>query len=124
MTKVHEFFSAPLYTYGNAPINWKGIPTEDPTTYAHSYRRAAISLVMGELEGKIMDLVRRIEKVDPGSYTFRYPVTSKGSAALPQLFMTNIFVFSEEVESVRDEMAEFCWHLEDIRSEASDQIKL
>jgi hypothetical protein len=205
VTKIHDFFSAPLYTYGNALINWKGSPTGDLTTYAHSYRNAARSLVamhqkqvygtidegalpilflyrhaielylkaivfkaaivsineaelstalpklwkehslvklaemarpvinartgkpfaiMGDLEQKIVDLVGRIDKIDPGSYTFRYPVTSRGNSALPGLFMTNIFVFSEEVESVLSEMAEFCLHLEGKLLEVSDQIKL
>ena len=205
MSPIHEFFSAPLYTYGNALINWQGKPTQELTAYAHSYRNAASSLVAthqqriygtideaalpilflyrhsielylkaivykaavvtineaelgvalpklwrehslmalaemakpvistssgellavtGELEQRILDIVRRIDDVDAGSYTFRYPVTSRGTGALPPLFMTNIFVFSDEVEEVLDDIAQFCGHLEDKRIEASGQIKL
>lgn len=205
MSKIHEFFSAPIYTYGNALINWQGDPTKDLTSYAQSYRNAAMNLVAmheqrkcgnidegalpilflyrhaielylkaivykaavtsineaelsvalpklwrehsllalakmakpiisassgeilavtGDLEENILDLASRIDDVDAGSYTFRYPVTSRGVAALPPLFMTNIFVLSEKIEAVLDNMAQFCRRLEDKRIEASEQVKL
>ncbi|NYE61952.1 hypothetical protein FHW58_003159 [Duganella sp. 1224] len=202
---IHEFFAAPLYTYGNALINWQGQPTQDLTVYAHNYRRAAMCLVSmyqqrihgtidegalpilflyrhaielylkaivykaavvtinemelkaalpklwrehsllalaemakpiisvnsgellamnGELDRRILDIASRIDAVDSGSYTFRYPVNSRGTGAIPYLFMTNVFVFSREVEGMLDDMAQFCRHLESKRIESSGQIKL
>ena len=205
MSSCHEFFSAPLDTYGNALINWQSDPTTDLTVYAGSYRCAAMNLVAfrqqlkygsideaalpilflyrhsfelylkaiiykaaivsinkaellialpklwrehslvalgkmaepvigansgqmlastGELSQNISDLARQIDEVDSGSYSFRYPVTSRGAASLPLAFLTNIFVFSERVETVLDDVAQFCRQLEDERIQASDQVKL
>jgi hypothetical protein len=205
LSKCHEFFAAPLYTYGNALINWRGDPTKDLTVFAESYRYAAMNLVAdyerrkygaideaalpilflyrhsfelylkaiiyraaaisideaklhivlpklwrehslvalatmakpvigidsghllalnGELAEKISDLAGEIDKIDSGSYSFRYPVTSRGTAALPPVFLTNIFVLSQRMETVLDDVAQFCRYLEDVRIQASDQIKL
>jgi hypothetical protein len=54
--------------------------------------------VTGELEQRIGSLACEIDDVDSGSYSFRYPVTSRGRSALNGTFFTNIFVFSERVE--------------------------
>lgn len=78
----------------------------------------------GDLEEKIRDLAGEIDKVDSGSYSFRYPVTSRGHSALPTTFLTNIFVFSEHVEHVLDDVAQFCRSLENERIQTSNQMKL
>lgn len=79
--------------------------------------------VTGELEQRIGCLACEIDSVDSGSYSFRYPVTSRGRSALNGTFFTNIFVFSERVESVLDDVAQFCSSLEDERIESSEQMK-
>ena len=78
----------------------------------------------GELEKEVTDLAKVIDKVDSGSYAFRYPVTSKGDASLPSHFFTNIFKFSDVVERVFDNLAQFCGSVEDDQQETYSQIKL
>ena len=78
----------------------------------------------GELLKNIGELAQRLEKIDPGSYAFRYPLTTKGASTLPSHFITNIFVFSEAMESVLDDLAQFCRRIEKERIETSDQMKL
>lgn len=78
----------------------------------------------GELNSKIFEFAEQVDAVDSGSYSFRYPVTRRGKATLPRAFMTNIFVFSEYIERVLDDVAQFCRVLDDERIQASGQMKL
>src|SRR5690606_9966443 len=78
----------------------------------------------GELRRKVTDLAESIDKLDSGSYAFRYPVTSKGEPSLPNNFFTNIFRFSEEFEGVFDDLAQFCGVLDKMQSAAQPQFKL
>lgn len=200
-----HFFSAPVGTYGNAVINWAGLPEGELLAYAASYRGAAMNLIafrerraigsidhaalpilflyrhsfelylkmlvyraavitinkdelgaalprlwrehslvalfemaqpvlrqsatrpltmMGELEQKVATLAAEIDAVDSGSYSFRYPVTSRGSPSFDDTFFTNIFLFSERVESVLDDVSQFCRSLENENVISSEQMKL
>lgn len=78
----------------------------------------------GDLYKKVEELSLKIDQVDQGSYSFRYPVTSRGNPSLPKNYMTNIFVFSEAVETVLDDLSQFCGSLEDERLQATEQMKL
>jgi len=78
----------------------------------------------GELEQEIIELAGKIDEVDRESYSFRYPVTSQGQASLPTHFLTNVFVFSEEVERVLDSVVQFCRSLDEERVQTSEQMKL
>lgn len=78
----------------------------------------------GDLKERINTIAAQIDEIDPGSYTFRYPVNTQGGAALPSVFLTNIFQFSEEVERTLDHVAHFCRVLESDRMDSSDQMKL
>lgn len=78
----------------------------------------------GELRTKILALARELDRVDSGSYSFRYPVTAKGAPALPSHYFTNIFVFSEAVETVLDDVAQFCASIEREHMQTSKQMKL
>jgi len=77
-----------------------------------------------ELEEKIARVAKGLDEVDSGSYAFRYPVTSKGQPSLPTHMLTNIFVFSEILENVLDDLSEICRFLESKRIESSAQMKL
>lgn len=77
-----------------------------------------------ELEEKIAHVAGELDEIDAGSYAFRYPVTSSGQPALPTHFQTNIFVYSEILENVMDDLAELCRFLEGKRIESSTQMKL
>lgn len=78
----------------------------------------------GELEKDVMGLAKEIDKIDPGSFAFRYPVTSKGQASLPSHFFTNIFRLSDAMEKVFDDLAQFCGCVEGRQQAACDQLKL
>ncbi|HAF44443.1 MAG TPA: hypothetical protein DCK83_05755 [Gallionellaceae bacterium] len=78
----------------------------------------------GDLQRQITTLASKIDDIDPGSYSFRYPVNSKGDSALPKYFLTNIFVFADEMEGVLDELSQFCRELEAERLQTSPQMKL
>lgn len=92
-----------------------------PVLHASSSLRLTQS---GELQDKLMALAKKIDSVDDGSYSFRYPVTSKGNSALPDHFLTNIFVFSEAMERTLDDLSQFCRSLEDESLQTSNQMKL
>lgn len=81
-------------------------------------------LQSGELHRKIAPLAVRLDEVDPGSYSFRYPVTSYGNPALPTNVMLNIFVFSEAMEHMLDDVAQVCRILQSEDLHTSDQMKL
>lgn len=77
-----------------------------------------------EIEEKIFHVAKELDEVDNGSYAFRYPVTSNGQPALPTNFQTNIFLYSEILENVMDDLSEICRFLEGRRIESSAQMKL
>jgi len=79
---------------------------------------------MDGLEGEVFSLAEKLDKIDPGSYSFRYPISTKGNASLPENFLTNIFTFSEAMESVLDNLSQLCRHLSGERAESSVQMKL
>ena len=81
-------------------------------------------LQSGELHREIVSFASRLDEVDPGSYSFRYPVTSYGDSALPTNVMLNIFVFSDAAEKVLDDIAQVCRILQDEDLQASEQMKL
>jgi hypothetical protein len=78
----------------------------------------------GNSDIELSEVVRKIDGVDPGSYSFRYPVTSMGNAALPSTVFLNIFVLSETMELLFDDLGEFCRGLEGRGVHASQQMKL
>ena len=43
-------------------------------------------------------LVNDLDKIDPGSYSFRYPINSKGAASLPGHFCFNVRAFAEKLD--------------------------
>jgi hypothetical protein len=92
-----------------------------PVLHESSSRPLARS---GELQEEMAGLAQILDDIDPGSYSFRYPVTTKGDSALPSHFFTNIFVFSEAMERAFDDLSQFCRHLEGEQLETSDQMKL
>jgi hypothetical protein len=76
-----------------------------------------------DVHDNVIALAEELDEIDPGSYSFRYPVTSKGKSALPPNFLTNIFVFADTVEDVLDELREYCHWVEGVRVESSHQMK-
>jgi hypothetical protein len=45
-------------------------------------------------------LIKAIEGLDPRSYCFRYPVNTKGEAALPKHFIVNVISFGRKMDPV------------------------
>lgn len=77
-----------------------------------------------QLGQNLCELAIAIDAVDNGSYSFRYPVTSSGTSSLPSHFLTNIFSFSEAVESLLDDSLIFCRGLGQDAMHSSRQMKL
>ena len=48
------------------------------------------------------ELVRSIDEIDPGSYSFRYPVNRSGEAPLPEHFVIGILGFAPGMDSLLD----------------------
>lgn len=53
-------------------------------------------------------MVEELDRVDPGSYVFRYPVTARGAASLPNTMLVNVFVFAERVDGALTYFADIC----------------
>lgn len=92
-----------------------------PTIGMHSRHLLAKN---GDLERTVIALAEKIDAIDPGSYSFRYPVTSRGQSALPSSFFVNIFTFSTYVEAALDDIVQFCRALKDEQSQVQGQMKI
>jgi hypothetical protein len=82
------------------------------------------------------DLIKEIEKIDPQSYCFRYPVNTTGEAALPQHFVVNVVTFGKKMDSVLellsgtvtglqdhwDDTAEVMYLLQEVLKEPKDEV--
>jgi hypothetical protein len=78
----------------------------------------------GELYEEIASLANRIDEVDSGSYSFRYPVTSTGAPALPDAILINVLAFTDAMEAVLGEVAHFCGGLQAQSRTTVEQMKL
>ena len=81
------------------------------------------------------DLIKEIEKIDPQSYCFRYPVDTTGEAALPQHIVVNVVTFGKKMDSVLellsgavtglqdhwDDTAEVMYLLQEVLNEPMDE---
>lgn len=45
-------------------------------------------------------LILELEKIDPGSYSFRYPIDRKGAASLPGHFCFNVGAFADKLDGL------------------------
>lgn len=64
-------------------------------------------------------VIKELEEFDPGSYSFRYPITTKGQDALPHHFLFNVITFGEKFDRllrILDGMATMLY--EDFQSQA------
>ena len=46
--------------------------------------------------------LQNIEKIDPNSFSFRYPTTKKGDAALPEHFSFNVLELCQQLDPILD----------------------
>lgn len=44
---------------------------------------------------EVEKVIQELEEFDPGSYSFRYPITTRGHNALPHHFLFNVIAFGE-----------------------------
>lgn len=78
----------------------------------------------GDLYRNVSNLASKIDRVDASSHAFRYPIDAHGVASLPRNCWVNIYLFSEAMETVLDDVAQFCSSLESERIQTSEQLKL
>jgi hypothetical protein len=60
-------------------------------------------------------LIRELDAVDSGSYTFRYPMKRDGSPSEQTDFVVNVVHFARLLDPVLEGILDFCFHLEDVR---------
>jgi hypothetical protein len=68
--------------------------------------------------------LERLDELDSGSYMFRYPVTSKGTASLSSTLLTNIFCVAEEADRALDQLNTLCIHFIEKVEALAPQAKL
>ena len=56
-------------------------------------------------EADFGQLVRELESVDPGSYTFRYPTDRDGGCALPERFEFNVRSFADRLDPLLESLS-------------------
>lgn len=78
----------------------------------------------GDLRKEVYALAKELDAVDPGSYSFRYPTSTRGDASLPPNLFTNVYTFSSAMEGMFDNLAQFCRSLQNQRDAVADQMKL
>jgi hypothetical protein len=71
----------------------------------------------------VLEVVEEMDRLDPGSYTFRYPVTANGSASLPDTNLVNVFVFAERVDEALTHFSDICVML-DRAAPPREQLRL
>ena len=74
---------------------------------------------------EVAEVIDAIDRLDPASYAFRYPVTSTGEAVLPHHLVVNVLVFGEMVQPVLDWLDGACTCLDEafqITAEAKEAI--
>ena len=72
-----------------------------------------LPLALRVIDEDELQFLSDLDRVDPGSYSFRYPVASTGGAALKGMLMTNIFVFGQMADRTLDSLNAICCHLID-----------
>jgi len=48
----------------------------------------------------VEEVIKELEEFDPGSHSFRYPITTKGHDALPHHFVFNVIAFGEKFDGL------------------------
>lgn len=86
--------------------------------------RPALPPALRELDEDALLFLTNLDIVDPGSYTFRYPVTSSGNPSLPDVFFVNIFLFADQADLAIAELRTLCHHLIDKVHALTPQMRL
>jgi hypothetical protein len=68
--------------------------------------RQKLPLALRDFDEEDLEFLSDLDRIDPGSYSFRYPVASSGGPSLPGFLITNIFVFAEHADRVLDSLRE------------------
>ena len=77
-----------------------------------------------ELDEDALLFLANLDAIDPGSYTFRYPVTSHGNSSLSSMLIVNIFVFAKQADFALDELRSLCHYLIDKVHVLTPQMRL
>ncbi len=69
--------------------------------------RAIFKAMQWDFEGTLFGsfeefekLIKKIDSIDPGAYTFRYPINTTGEAHLPHHFVVNVANFAETMDQL------------------------
>ena len=86
--------------------------------------RPILPPALRELDEDTLLFLVNLDGIDPGSYTFRYPVTSHGNSSLSSVLIVNIFVFADQADFALDELRNLCHYLIDKVHALSPQMRL
>lgn len=86
--------------------------------------RTSLPPALRELDQDTRLFLANLDGIDPGSYTFRYPVTSHGNSSLSDMLIVNIFVFADQADFALDELRSLCHYLIDKVHALSPQMRL
>jgi hypothetical protein len=71
-----------------------------------------------------LQLFADLDRLDSGSYSFRYPVTSRGAPSLPPNLRLNIFVFAQQADRALDSLRMRCRYFLDQVHALDGQFRL
>lgn len=66
-----------------------------------------------EFISKLKPVIMEVYSLDPRSYTFRYPITTKGDAAHSHHSVLNVLIFAEKADAVCNTLETLCSGLSD-----------
>ncbi|MBQ0960339.1 hypothetical protein KAK06_15395 [Ideonella sp. 4Y11] len=69
------------------------------------------------------EFIDQLHELDPGSYSFRYPVGTTGLPLFESTLRMNLLVFAQRADSALDELSGACIYLEE-RFISTTEIKL
>ncbi|WP_418120762.1 hypothetical protein [Variovorax sp. 350MFTsu5.1] len=79
--------------------------------------REKLPLALRAFDEEELQFLSELDRIDPGSYAFRYPVASTGGPSLPGGLRMNVFAFAQMADRTLDALHVRClYFMEQVRS--------
>ncbi|RTQ30667.1 hypothetical protein EJP69_28695 [Variovorax gossypii] len=79
--------------------------------------RERLPLALRVFDEEELQFLFELDRIDPGSYAFRYPVASTGGPSMPSGLRMNVFAFARMADRTLDALQARCLHfMEQVRS--------
>lgn len=83
-----------------------------------------LPLALRAFDEEELQFLSELDRIDPGSYSFRYPVASTGGPSLPSALRMDIFVFAQMADRTLDALHTRCLHFIDRVRALKPQLRL